>query len=124
MGSFLSSANTKEEIEMALTKAKEISTSAPVVVFSKTYCGYCERVKQLFTQLKASFEVIELDKESDGTAIQSALAQWTGQRTVPNVFIGGKHIGGCDSTMEKYQKGELLSLLKEASAIANNSANL
>lgn len=33
MGSFLSSANTKEEIEMALTKAKEISTSAPVVVF-------------------------------------------------------------------------------------------
>lgn len=28
--------------------------------------------------------------------MQSALAQWTGQRTVPNVFIGGKHIGGCD----------------------------
>ena len=35
--------------------------------------------------------------EGDGSDIQSALAEWTGQRTVPNVFIGGKHIGGCDS---------------------------
>jgi glutaredoxin 3 len=34
--------------------------------------------------------------EGDGADMQSALAQWTGQRTVPNVFINGKHIGGCD----------------------------
>ena len=34
--------------------------------------------------------------EGDGGDIQAALAEWTGQRTVPNVFIGGKHIGGCD----------------------------
>lgn len=33
----------------------------------------------------------------DGSEIQSALAEWTGQKTVPNVFIGGTHIGGCDS---------------------------
>lgn len=35
--------------------------------------------------------------EGDGGDIQLALAEWTGLRTVPNVFIGGKHIGGCDS---------------------------
>lgn len=35
--------------------------------------------------------------EGDGDAIQSALIEWTGQRTVPNVFIGGNHVGGCDS---------------------------
>lgn len=40
-----------------------------------------------------NFHVIE----GDGADLQSALAGWTGQRTVPNVFIGGKHIGGCDS---------------------------
>lgn len=34
--------------------------------------------------------------EGDGDKIQSALAEWTGQTTVPNVFIGEKHIGGCD----------------------------
>lgn len=35
--------------------------------------------------------------EGDGSDIQSALGDWTGHKTVPNVFIGGKHIGGCDS---------------------------
>lgn len=35
-------------------------------------------------------------QQGDGDDIQAALAQWTGQRTVPSVFIGGKHIGGCD----------------------------
>lgn len=35
--------------------------------------------------------------EGDGAQIQSALGEWSGQRTVPNVFIGGNHIGGCDS---------------------------
>ncbi|CAI0547397.1 unnamed protein product [Linum tenue] len=101
MGSMLSSSKkTDQEMEAALTKAKEIATSAPVVVFSKTYCGYCTRVKKLLTQLGAAFKVIELDKESDGDEIQGALLKWTGQRTVPNVFIGGKHIGGCDGNKQ------------------------
>lgn len=33
---------------------------------------------------------------ADGKELQAALVEWTGQRTVPNVFIGGNHIGGCD----------------------------
>ncbi|KAG6635173.1 hypothetical protein I3843_11G023700 [Carya illinoinensis] len=122
MGSvFSSSAKRKEDIEMALTKVKEIVASTPVVVFSKTYCGYCKRVKQLLTQLGATNKVIELDEERDGDDIQSALLEWTGQRTVPNVFIGGKHIGGCDVVVEMHQAGRLLPLLTEAGAIANNT---
>ncbi|KAL1347277.1 hypothetical protein HN51_020752 [Arachis hypogaea] len=125
MGSFLSSQNiSKEELEMALNKAKQIASSAPVVVFSKTYCGYCKRVKDLLTQLSASFKVIELDEEGDGGHIQAALAEWTGQNTVPNVFIGGKHIGGCDSVLEKHRANQLVPLLNDAGAIANNSAQL
>ncbi|KAF3671829.1 Glutaredoxin [Capsicum annuum] len=53
-------------MEMALTKAKQIVSSNPVVVFSKTYCGYCTRVKQLLSQLGATFKVIELDRERSG----------------------------------------------------------
>ncbi|VAH49462.1 unnamed protein product [Triticum turgidum subsp. durum] len=94
-----SSSSTPESRAMALAKAKEIVASAPVVVFSKSYCPFCVQVKKLFTQLGASFKAIELDTESDGTEIQSALAEWTGQRTVPNVFINGKHIGGCDGEL-------------------------
>ncbi|XP_034673579.1 glutaredoxin [Vitis riparia] len=121
MGSVLGKGKSKEEVEMALAKAKEIVSSTPVVVFSKTYCGYCKRVKQLLSQLKATHKTIELDQESDGAEIQSALREWTGQSTVPNVFIAGKHMGGCDSVMEKHQEGKLVPLLKEAGAIAEVS---
>ncbi|KAE9604408.1 hypothetical protein Lal_00035469 [Lupinus albus] len=124
MGSMLSSKKSKEEIEMALNKAKEIASSSPVVVFSKTYCGYCKRVKDLLTQLGAAYKVIELDEESDGGDIQSALAEWTGLRTVPNVFIGGKHIGGCDTVMEKHRAGQLVPLLNDAGAIVSNAVQL
>lgn len=105
---------------MALVKAKAIVNSNPVVVFSKTYCGYCKRVKQLLTQLGARYKVVELDGEADGGELQEALGEWTGQKTVPNVFIGGKHIGGCDAVLEKHQSGQLLLLLKEAGAVASN----
>jgi len=44
-----------------------------------------------------SLTMTSLFHKGDGSEVQSALAEWTGQRTVPNVFIGGKHIGGCDS---------------------------
>ncbi|GAA0186098.1 oxidoreductase [Lithospermum erythrorhizon] len=124
MGSILSSGRNPETVKMALSKSQQIVSSNPVVVFSKTHCPYCVRVKELLSQLNAAFKAIELDKESDGGDIQAALAEWTGQRTVPNVFIGGKHIGGCDTTIQKHQQGELVPLLTAAGAISNNSAQL
>ncbi|NP_001275104.1 glutaredoxin [Solanum tuberosum] len=125
MGSMFSSPQfTKEQMEIAITKAKQIVSSNPVVVFSKTYCGYCTRVKQLLSQLGATFKVIELDQESDGDEVQQALLEWTRQRTVPNVFIGGEHVGGCDSVLEKHQQGKLLPMLKDAAAIPNNPAKV
>ncbi|WRX18985.1 Glutaredoxin - like 10 [Theobroma cacao] len=118
MGSwFSSSKKSKEEIQMALDKVKQIVSSNQVVVFSKTYCGYCNRVKQLFTQLGAAYKTIELNQESDGDDMQAALLEWTGQRTVPNVFIGGIHIGGCDSVVAKHQAGQLVNLLTNAGAV-------
>ncbi|RCV07339.1 hypothetical protein SETIT_1G236000v2 [Setaria italica] len=107
---------------MALEKAKEIVASSPVVVFSKTYCPFCTRVKQLLAQLGANYKAVELDVESDGSDLQSALAEWTGQKTVPNVFIKGQHIGGCDATVAMHNDGKLVPLLAEAGAIASASA--
>lgn len=102
---------------MAMSKAKNLVSSNAVVVFSKSYCPYCVQVKQLLSSLGVKSKVIELDEESDGSELQSALAEWTGQRTVPNVFIGGKHIGGCDSTVAKHGEGKLVPLLQEAKAL-------
>ncbi|KAH7858873.1 hypothetical protein Vadar_028946 [Vaccinium darrowii] len=117
MGSvFGSTAKSKEEIAMAVSKVKEIVDSNPVVVFSKTYCGYCKQVKQLLSKLGATYKVVELDVENDGSEMQQALAELTGQGTVPNVFIGGKHNGGCDVVLQKHQRGELVPLLTQAGA--------
>ncbi|KAJ8546346.1 hypothetical protein K7X08_018929 [Anisodus acutangulus] len=86
-----------------------------------TYCPFCVSVKDLLSKLGASFKAVELDTEKDGSEIQAALAKWTGQRTVPNVFIGGKHIGGCDSTTALHKEGKLVPLLTEAGALAKSS---
>ncbi|GAB2299122.1 hypothetical protein Dimus_033194 [Dionaea muscipula] len=102
---------------MALVKAKEIVSAHKVVVFSKSHCPYSTKVKNLLTELKVNYKIVELDTESDGSEIQSALLEWTGQRTVPNVFIGGKHIGGCDAITDLHGQGKLVPLLTEAGAV-------
>ncbi|XP_010029144.2 glutaredoxin [Eucalyptus grandis] len=103
---------------MAMPKAKELVSANPVVVFSKTTCPYCVKVKELLSQLGVNFKAIELNQENDGSEIQSALAEWTGQKTVPNVFIGGNHIGGCDATTAMHNEGKLVPLLTQAGALA------
>ncbi|RKP12808.1 putative glutaredoxin Grx1 [Piptocephalis cylindrospora] len=82
-----------------------------IMVFSKSYCPYCRRVKDLFTKLGLTYKVIELDQVDQGSDIQNYLAELTKQRTVPNVFVKGKHIGGCTETMEANKSGYLTTLL-------------
>ena len=55
--------------------------------------------------------VIELDLEADGAATQATLAELTGQRTVPNVFIRGAHLGGNDDTQRAFASGALAAML-------------
>ncbi|CAA7403293.1 unnamed protein product [Spirodela intermedia] len=87
----------------------------PVVVYSKTWCSYSMEVKALFKRLGVEPLVIELDELGpQGPQLQKVLERLTGQFTVPNVFIGGKHIGGCTDTVKLHHKGELTVLLSEA----------
>merc|ERR1719427_7063 len=85
-----------------------------VMVFSKTTCPFCTKIKNLFEQLKVKIEVLELDQvvpSGDGAAVQAALLEKTGQRTVPNVFINGKHVGGHDDTMKLAGDEKLLPMI-------------
>ncbi|KAB8278773.1 putative glutaredoxin Grx1 [Aspergillus minisclerotigenes] len=99
----------------AKTKAQGIINDNAVVVFSKSYCPYCKSSKSLLSQLDAKYLTIELDEESDGNAIQDALVEISGQRTVPNIFIKQKHIGGNSDLQAR--KSELPALLKDAGAL-------
>lgn len=91
---------------------QEAIKSNKVVIFSKTYCPYCTRAKQLFKQLGIDALIIELDTREDGKAIQDYLAQLTGQQTIPNIFINGKHVGGCDAVTKLHSEGKLIPLVQ------------
>ena len=83
-----------------------------MVVFSKTYCGFSTKTKELFTELGVDFKVHELDTMGDdGPALQMALLQMTGQRSVPNVFVKGTHMGGNDDTQAAAREGKLQEML-------------
>jgi glutaredoxin 3 len=91
------------------------------VVFSKSYCPYCNNTKRILDGLKAKYTAIELNQESDGDDIQNALHKLTGQRTVPNIFINRVHIGG-NSDLEAVVKNgkdgkKIEELLAEAGAL-------
>jgi len=99
----------------AKTKAEGIIDDNAVAVFSKSYCPYCKATKILLSQMGAKYYAIELDQVDDGSAIQSALEDITGQSSVPNIFIKQQHIGGNSDLQAK--KGDLPTLLKDAGAL-------
>ena len=82
------------------------------MVFSKSYCPYCTATKELLNGMGIEAKVIELDKIDEGSEIQGALLNISGQRTVPNVFIRGKHLGGNDDTQAAARSGKLAEMLK------------
>lgn len=82
-----------------------------VVVFSKSYCPFCKKTKEVFEDLDVDFTVYELNQMDDGADIQSALLDLTGQNTVPNVFIKGEHIGGNSDCQDGAKDGSLKTKL-------------
>jgi glutaredoxin 3 len=88
------------------------------VVFAKTWCGYCNKTKDLFRKPDfqgMSIKILDLDAMPAGTpsgeAVHSVLTQTTGQSSVPNVWINGQFLGGNDVTQAKYARGELMQML-------------
>lgn len=72
----------------------------------QSYCPFCTRTKNAFTSKGLRPIVLELDERQDGAAIQAALLESSGQRTVPNVFFRGEHIGGNDDTQAAIKAGK------------------
>lgn len=83
-----------------------------VVIYSKSYCPYCTMAKEVFDKLRQPYDLIELDQTSDGDAIQNALKDLTGIRTVPQVFVKGKCIGGGTDTQNLFKQGKLQEMLQ------------
>ncbi|XP_047231302.1 glutaredoxin 2 isoform X1 [Girardinichthys multiradiatus] len=94
---------------------QEMVSENCVVIFSKSACPYCRMAKNVFNEIGANYKVIELDQHNDGKRLQEALAQMTGARTVPRVFVNGSCIGGGSDTKQLHQQGKLLPLIEQCS---------
>ena len=94
--------------------AKAEIANNKIVVFSKSYCPFCKKTKALLEDKEVDFKVYELNQMDDGAEIQDALAEISGQKTVPNVFINGKHIGGNSDMQDADASGKLDELLAAA----------
>lgn len=82
-----------------------------VMIFSKSWCPYCKKIKSALTSSNIVFHSIELDLIDQGEQIERVLIEKTNQETVPNIFIKGQHIGGCDDTLAAMRNGRVKSLL-------------
>eukprot|EP00598_Pedospumella_elongata_P007757 CAMPEP_0184986628 /NCGR_PEP_ID=MMETSP1098-20130426/17305_1 /TAXON_ID=89044 /ORGANISM="Spumella elongata, Strain CCAP 955/1" /LENGTH=101 /DNA_ID=CAMNT_0027510963 /DNA_START=136 /DNA_END=441 /DNA_ORIENTATION=- len=82
-----------------------------VMVFSKSYCPYCAKTKATLDGMGIKYGLFELDKMPEGGEVQDFLLELTKQRTVPNVFVNGKHIGGNDATQAAIKDGSFQKAL-------------
>jgi glutaredoxin 3 len=93
-------------------------TSNTVVLWCKSWCTDCAKLKELFENMEKNsscniFVVYYLDKHPYGDLIARELFRMTGQQSVPSVFIASKHIGGYQDTMRLHENGTLVKLIEE-----------
>ena len=82
-----------------------------VVIYTKSWCGYCTRAKELLTRKAVHFTDIEI---SNYEALRLEMIERAGGRqTVPQIFIGDTHVGGCDDLYKMEHEGRLDALLTQ-----------
>ena len=82
---------------------------AKVEIYTKMACGFCHRAKRLFEMKKVNFEEHPVD--FGGPAKTEMIQRAGGRMTVPQIFINGRHVGGCDDLMALEMQGKLDALL-------------
>ena len=85
------------------------STSAVVTMYTTETCPYCLRAKALLKE-RGVISIVEVRVDLDPAA-RTAMVERTGRRTVPQIFIGDAHIGGCDDLIALDQRGGLMPLI-------------
>jgi glutaredoxin 3 len=86
-----------------------MSESPHVLMYSTTWCPYCERARALLQRKSVEFREIKLDDEPAERA--TMVERSGGRRTVPQIFIGDRHVGGFDELYALDRAGELDALL-------------
>lgn len=83
--------------------------TAPIVMYATRFCPYCMRARSLFAHKGWEFDEIAVD----GDPVRRAeMMEKSGRHTVPQIWIGDRHIGGCDDLVRLEMDGRLDELVK------------
>jgi cysteine synthase A len=90
----------------------------PIVMFALEWCEFCWSVRKLFKQFDIPYRSIDLDsvdyqKDNWGGQIRNVLKARTNSPTIPQIFVGSQHIGGCTETFDAFNDGRLQHLLRD-----------
>lgn len=83
-----------------------------IVIYTTAACPYCTQAKALLRARGLEFKEISVDGDAEGRAAMTARAH--GRRTVPQIFFGDTHIGGCDDLQDLDAEGGLETALADA----------
>lgn len=87
------------------------SAKAKVLIYTTQLCGFCRAAKQLLASKNVEFKEIPVDGDRQ---LRQELTERSGQRTVPQIWVGQNHVGGFTDLAKLEQTGELESLLEQA----------
>jgi glutaredoxin 3 len=82
----------------------------PITIYTRSWCPYCVAAKELLNEKGAAFHEIDIEKKPE--ARQEMIRKAGGRSTVPQIFIGERHVGGCDDLYALDGRGQLEALLQ------------
>ena len=91
----------------------------PVVMFALEWCEFCWSARKFFQKLGIDYVSVDLDsvayqEGNRGGEIRKVLAAQTGAKTIPQIYVGGTHVGGCTDLFDSFKAGSLHGLLEQA----------
>lgn len=81
-----------------------------ITIYTTDICPYCVRAKDLLKSKGLKYK--EINVTNDNKAREQLIEKANGQRTVPQIFIGNKHVGGCDDLIKINNSGKLDKMVK------------
>ena len=95
-------------------------TENPVMLYMKgsamfPQCGFSARVVQILTHMGVPFKTANVLEDAE---LREGIKQFSNWPTIPQLYVGGEFVGGCDIVTEMFQSGELETLLKEKNVTA------
>ena len=106
----------------------DVIRSHPVVMFAFEWCEFCWAVRNLFAAYGIAHHVVGLDsveyqRDNRGGMLRAALGAKVTATTIPQIFVGGVHVGGCTETMQALKDGKLQPMLARAN-VTHADANV